>query len=417
MTEPACTRGGSGDLSLAEARRIALAAQGFGSIRQPRGAIRLDHLRSVVDRLGVVQLDSVNVLTRSHYLPFFSRLRSYDPALLDRMRDAADPGAAEPTTLVEYWAHEASLMTPATWPLFGFRMRAAAAESWWGMREVAVRHPHLLDDVAAALADSGPMTARALEAALAHDEAREARGWGWNWTWVKRAAEHLFWAGLLTSAGRTAQFERRYALAETVLPAPVWARGPYGTDPVPDAEAFRALVELAARAHGVGSEQCLRDYARLRPEQARPAIAGLVEEGTLVPVRVQGWRRPAYLHHQTVLPSRVRGRALLSPFDSLLWSRSRVAALFGFDYALEIYTPVAKRRYGYYVLPFLYGDALVARLDLKADRKAGELLVHKVTWEPRAPAGAAEALALTCAELATFLGLARVRHPEPAADR
>lgn len=401
-------RAGPPALTLPEARRVALAAQGF-AVRRPRGAVRTEHLLGVARRLGLIQIDSVNVLTRSHYLPCFSRLGRYDARLLDALRDAPAPGEHGPA-LVEYWGHEASLMDPATWPLFGFRMRRAAQESWGGMREVARRHPALLDDVLAVLGERGPMTARTVEAELAHERVVDRSEWGWNWSWVKNACEHLFWAGLVSSAGRTRQFERRYARADTTVPAAAWRAGPHGVEPMPEPDAFDALVELAARAQGVGTAACLRDYPRLRPEQAAPAIARLVGRGVLVPVAVQGWRQPAYLHRDAVLPAKISARALLSPFDSLIWFRRRTAALFGFDFRLEIYTPVAKRVHGYYVLPFLYGDALLARVDLKADRANGMLQAKAVTWEPAARRyrGAPAALEAELAEVAAFLGMSAV---------
>ena len=396
---------GMSEVPLAVARRIALAAQGFGEPR-PRGRVRVEHLRHVHERLGIVQIDSVNVVTRSHYLPWFSRLGAYAPALLDGLRD--EPGS---DGLVEYWAHEASLISPQTWPLFAFRMRRAAQESWRGMQEVARRHPQLLADVLDALAERGPMTARQLESALAAAPRADRTQWGWNWSWVKNACEHLFWSGQVTSAGRTRQFERRYARAVDRLPRQVWERGPHGADPIADEDAFDALVEMAARGQGVATQACLRDYPRLRLEQAKPAIERLVGRGVLVPVRVQSWRHPAYLHRDAVLPPRIRARALLSPFDSLIWLRTRTSALFGFDFRLEIYTPAARRVHGYYVLPFLYGDRLVARVDLKADRTRSELVARRVTWEAGVERhrGAPAALEAELRELAAFLGLAEVR--------
>ena len=404
MSDPAPVR-----LTAAAARRIALAAQGFARPRPPVPTTR--DIQRVVDTVAVVQVDSVNVVVRSHYLPFFSRLGPYDRALLDRARDTA------PRRVVEYWAHEASLVAPATWPLLDFRMRRARTDSWGGMQRVAREHPELVEAVLEEVSRRGPMTSREVEVALAHDLPRTREDWGWNWSLVKNALEHLFWAGQVSSAGRTTQFERRYALPERVLPPAARAAA---VDPAvrpDDEECFRRLVEIAARAHGVGSEQCLRDYFRLSPEQARPAVAALVADGTLVPASVQGWHRPVYLHRDARRPRRVQARALLSPFDSLVWQRDRVRALFGFDFRLEIYVPEPQRMHGYYVLPFLLGDELVARVDLKSDRAAGVLQVRRCTWEPgRGTAEDRRELDAELALLATWLGLVppgHVANPPP----
>lgn len=329
-------------------------------------------LRRVIDTVGLIQIDSVNVLTRSQYLPFFSRLGPYDTVLLDRLRDRA------PRRLTEYWAHEASLLPIELWPAFRFRMDRALTESWGGMQSVAREHPDVVSAVLTEVAARGPMTSRQVEAALAHDHPRDKAHWGWNWSVVKRALEHLFWAGEVTSAGRTAQFERRYAVPARAFPPHL--RAVAEARPT-EADAFVTLMELGARAHGIGTEQCFRDYARLRPEQARPALATLVETGVLREVRVEGWRRTAYVHRDARRPRRVNARALLSPFDSLVWQRDRVRALFGFDYRLEIYVPEPQRVHGYYVLPFLLGDELIGRVDLKADRRAGVLRIQRLTWE------------------------------------
>lgn len=361
-------------------------------------------MQRVVDTVGVVQIDSVNVVVRSHYLPFFSRLGPYDRGLVDRARDSA------PRRLVEYWAHEASLVPPGTWPLLDFRMRRARSDAWGGMRRVAAEHPRLVAAVLAEVTARGPMTSREVEAALAHDLPRERAQWGWNWSLVKSALEHLFWAGEVSSAGRTAQFERRYAHPARVLPPRVRAEALDPRRPLNEQEALRRLVEISARALGVGSEQCLRDYFRLRPEQARPAIASLVDDGVLVPALVDGWHRRLYLHRDARRPRRVHARALLSPFDSLVWQRERVRALFGFDFRLEIYVPEELRVHGYYVLPFLLRDELVARVDVKSDRAAGVLRVRRCTWE--GGRGDAADRAELDAELAALAGWLGLRPPD-----
>lgn len=393
MSERRLTRG--------QARRVAIAAQGLLDPRPEPFAATTRHLQRVIDRVGVIQIDSVNVLTRSQYLPFFSRLGPYDTALLDRARDRA------PRRLVEYWAHEASLIPPATWPLLAHRMRTADDRAWGSVRRIAAEHPGFVEEVEQAVAAHGPITARGLEAVLEHERDGSADGWGWNWSVVKTALEYLFWAGRISSAGRTTQFERTYA-ALTVPPPPAlrdaWVHrsGPEG-----DAGRLRELVRIAARAHGVATEQCLADYFRLRRDEVRPAIGGLVATGELVPVVVPGMPS-SWLHAGARIPRRAEAEALLSPFDSLVWRRDRVEDLWDFRYRLEIYTPATRRVHGYYVLPFLYGEALVARCDLKADRAAGTLRCLRVTWEPDVPAGAPEALARQLGSMADWLGLEHV---------
>jgi hypothetical protein len=397
-------------LSAAQARRVALAAQGLG-VPRPPGPVTMRHVQAVVDRLGVVQIDSVNVFARSHYVPFMSRLGPYDQALLDRA------SARRPRRLVEYWGHEASLVAPATHRLLRFRMDRAHDEAWGGMVRTARELPGLLERVRGVLEHEGPLTAAELERRFEAPGERDRTNWGWNWSQTKRALEFLFWSGVVSSAGRTAQFERRYDLTERVLPPEVAA-----APDLPPADAVRELVRMAARACGVASERCLRDYFRLRPAEARTAIAELVDAGDLVPVTVAGWARPAYLHPQARLPRRVQARALLSPFDSLVWERERTEALFGFRYRLEIYTPAARRVHGYYVLPFLLGDELLARVDLKSERTpGGGVLRVRAAWSeltaatgPRHEEVAAE-LAQELAVTAAWLGLAGVA-VEPRGD-
>jgi uncharacterized protein YcaQ len=389
-------------MTQAQARRIAIAAQGFAEPKPAPGAAAMRHVQRVIDRVGIIQIDSVNVVTRSQYLPFFSRLGPYETALLDRARDVA------PRRLIEYWAHEASLIPPRTWALLNFRMKRALSDSWGGMQRVAREHPELVQTVFAEVASRGPLTSRQLETALAHDVPRDKSELGWNWSLVKSALEHLFWSGQISSVGRTSQFERRYAALERVLPKAVAVQSISPSLRPPDDDAFRRLMLIAAKALGVGTEQCLRDYFRLKPDQARPALEALVASGDLAQVSIDGWKRPAYVYKDARIPRRVHAEALLSPFDSLIWQRDRTLALFNFHYRLEIYVPVGQRIHGYYVLPFLYGDTLVARVDLKADRAANVLRAHAIHWEPGAPPEARPALDRHLASMASWLGLGAV---------
>ncbi len=380
-------------LSLPEARRVALAAQGFAD--RPLGRpVDARALRSrVIDRVGLLQIDSVNVLQRAHYLPAFSRLGPYDPELLDRFSGYA------PRKLFEYWGHEASLLPVDLWPLMQWRMARVHNDAWGGMRRIAVERPDLVAAVLADIADRGPLSVSEL---AHHDEPRGPKGPWWDWSDVKRAVEYLFWGGEITSARRV-RFERRYDIPERVIPAAIRAV------PTPTVEeAQRELLRIAARAMGVATEPDLRDYFRLPSTESKLRVAELVEAGELQPVAVDGWTAPAYLSPGARVPRSVDAQAIVGPFDSLIWERPRVERLFGFRYRIEIYVPKPKRVYGYYVLPFLLGDQLVARVDLKADRAAGALLVQAAHAEPGAPTETAEALAAELRSMAGWLGLSDV---------
>ena len=379
----------SDTLSLAAARRIALAAQGFGAPRRP--VTGWAPLGRNLGRLALHQIDSVNVLARAHYLPTFSRLGPYDRTLLER----AAWGGKRERRLFEYWAHEASLLPLALHPLLRWRMaRAERGEIGWGiMRAFAGERRAEAEAILARIRADGPMAASDFE----HGKSRS--GW-WEWGDTKRALEWLFWAGLITTATRRGSFERVYDLAERVIPPAILAL------PTPDeAEAHRRLVALSARALGVATAADLRDYFRLGVEETRSAIAELVEAGTLLPVAVESWRQPAFLHAEARRPRRIVGQALLAPFDPLIWERARAERLFGFRYRIEIYTPAEKRVHGYYVLPFLMDEKLVARVDLKSDRQAGRLLARSVHLEPEAPPDTHERLAAELESMAAWLGL------------
>jgi uncharacterized protein YcaQ len=379
-------------MRLAQARRIALAAQGFAQ-RRPTGTSDRRHLRRVLSRTGLFQIDSVNVFQRAHYLPAFSRLGGYPTGLLDRM-------AYRDRELFEYWGHEAALLPADLHPLMRWRMRRAEQllDRWGHIAKVVRERPGYIDHVLESVRAHGPLTAGQLEA----DEKRAKDNWGWNWSDAKTTLEYLFYAGAVAVADRR-NFERVYDLTERVLPERILDL------PTPDDEdAHRELLLIAARCHGIGTASDLADYFRLNVPLARARIAELVEDGRLVPVAVEGWTQPGYLRPDPKVPRRVDARALLAPFDPLIWERARTERLFGFRYRIEIYVPAAKRVHGYYVLPFLLGDRLVARVDLKSDRQAGVLRVQSAWAEPDAPGETAEELAAELGETAHWLGLGDV---------
>ncbi|ETA99890.1 winged helix-turn-helix domain-containing protein [Mycobacterium avium] len=378
-------------LSVAQARRIAVAAQGFTEPR-PAGAVTRAHLNRLISKIQVLQLDSVSVTVRAHYAPVFSRLGPYDREVLDR----AAWGPRSSRLLVEYWAHEAALMAVEDWPLLRWRMRQYRHGRWG--THIVQANPRLADAVVAAVAELGPSTAGQIEAHLAAEPRRRKGAW-WNRSDTKWVAEALFAAGVLTTATRVG-FARHYDLVERVLPADVLARR------VDDDEAIRELTLRAAGALGVGTEADIRDYFRLSAAQVKPAIAELVAAGDLERVEVAGWSAPAYLRAGRAVPRTDRGTALLCPFDPLIFFRPRVERLFEFHYRIEIYTPAAKRRYGYYVWPLLVDGRLAARVDLKADRAEGTLRVLGAFAEPQAPRPrVAAALAGELWSMASWLGL------------
>lgn len=362
-------------LSAAQARRVALAAQGFGD-RRPAARPGPADLARMLERLGLLQIDSVNVLVRAHYLPLFSRLGPYDAGLLDA---AAYSGTGR--TLFEYWGHEASLLPVRLHPLLRWRMQRA--EQGLGLyRELARlgrRRRAYVEAVRAEIAERGPLSASQLSSG------GRGKGSWWGWSTGKSALEWLFWAGHVTTATRRG-FERVYDLPERVLPAEVLA------EPTPEeADAHRTLLRLASRALGVATARDLADYFRMDMADTRARLAELVEAGELRAVKVEGWTQPAYLDPSAATPRHVHARALVSPFDSLVWARERTERLFGFRYRISLYTPAHLRTHGYYVLPFLLDDRLVARVDLKSDRQARTLRVLAVHGEagvsPRRVAG------------------------------
>jgi uncharacterized protein YcaQ len=387
-------------LSRSQARRIALAAQGFAH-PLPKGVPDARHLRRVLGRTQVLQIDSVNVFARAHLLPAFSRLGPWPTPLLDDL-------AFRRRELFEYWGHEASYLPVALHPLLRWRMTRAEAleEGWGGPLRVFRERPEFVGSLLSRLQDEGPCGAGALR------DAPRGTGTWWGWDDVKRGLEYLFWSGRVSTSRRTNGFERLYDVTERVLPAQVLAL------PTPTREdAQRELVLLSARAHGVATEKDLRDYFRLRPDEGRAAVASLVEDGALTPVQVAGWRDVAYLHPEAALPRWVRRSALLSPFDPLVWERSRTQRLWDVDYRIEIYVPAPKRVFGYYCLLLLHDEycllllhdeAIRARVDLKADRKAGVLRVLAAWREPDHGPGTAQALAGELRRAATWQGLADV---------
>lgn len=379
-------------ISIPQARRIALAAQGFDQAR-PTGPINRGHLNRTLSRIGLLQIDSVSAVVRAHYMPLFSRLGAYPMSLLEEAM------SGRKRLLFEYWAHEASLLPLELWPLMQWRMRRAQAndanEIYKGLARWAEEKAGFIEEVYQEVATRGPIPAGAIEG---H---KSAGGW-WGWSDSKAAFEWLFWAGRITTHSRRG-FERHYDLPERTLPAAILDA------PIPtDEEAHRELLRMSARALGVGTAQCLRDYFRLSPNDIAGRLEELVEQGELIPVRIGDWHRQGYLHKDARLPRKIAARALLAPFDPLVFERTRTEKLFDFHYRIEIYTPEHKRQFGYYVLPFLLGDRIVARVDLRADRPNGVFRVLAAYSEPCAPTDTAEALMEELKLMQRWLGLERM---------
>jgi uncharacterized protein YcaQ len=379
-------------LSRAQARRVALVAQGFRDPRHTTPTMRT--FSRTLARTGVLQVDSVNVLQRAHYMPLFSRMGPYDTDMLKRASER------KPRRMVEYWAHVQAFMPVELWPVMRHRMEAFRESPRWGAW--LQTNLGIVDEVRAQVTERGASTARDLD----DGTPRQKVDWGWNWSETRKALDYLFLVGDLCIAGRNSQFEPVYDVPERVLPAEVLAAP--ALDPY---AATKELIRRAAQSHGVATIRCLTDYYRLQLQRgsgqkaAQLAVDELVEDGELLPVAIEGWKRPAWLHRDAALPRKVDARALLSPFDPVVWERERTEHVFDFHYRIEIYVPEPKRQYGYYVLPFLLGDQIVGRVDLKADRKAGTLLVKAAHSEPGAPPETAHELAAELRDLADWLAL------------
>jgi uncharacterized protein YcaQ len=374
-------------LSVSQARRIALAAQGFAEPR-PTGRVDRRHFRKVLDRIGLIQIDSVNVLVRSQELPLFARLGPHPRSLI--------PDATADRELFEYWVHEASHVPMEQYHLHRWRM--TKQHQWRHVRALEERRPGFVDEVYARVEADGPVASGDLA------QRQGPKGSWWDWDDGKIALEYLFFSGRLSAWRRANDFARLYDVTERVIPAEILAR------PVPDEpDARKELLVLAAKYHGVGTLGDLADYHRQQLTKCRPLADELVEEGRLVRVDVEGWDKPAFMHPDAKLPRWIRAQALLSPFDPVVWRRERAERLFDFHYRIEIYTPQPKRIYGYYVLPFLVGERIVGRVDLKADRQAGLLRAIGLHPEPGVHAGdVADALAHELHEMARWLGLSGV---------
>ena len=386
------------NLTAGQARRIAITAQQLATPSASTGAVNRGHLNRLLKSIGLLQIDSVNVLARAHLLPIFSRLGPYPYSLLE---GAAWPTRGNERLMYEAWAHVASLVPVGAEPLLRWRQEQFRTQPWGRVDAVRRDHPGFIDTVLAVIDEQGPSSAGDIEKALAAP-GRGVSGW-WEWSITKTTCEYLFASGVISVAVRRG-FERCYDLTERVLPRSIL------DVPTPSvAEAKRSLTALAARSHGIGTVADLADYYRIGKAETRIALNELVEDGQVIPVEVEGWSEPGYLHRDARIPRKVAGSALLCPFDPLIWERARTERLFDFHYRIEIYTPAAKRQFGYYVFPLLVGEELVGRFDLKADRSSSRLLVQASWLEAGADPGvAAAAAAHELSKMATWLDLAEI---------
>lgn len=373
-------------LSAASARRIALAAQGFG--RPHPAAVGTRQLTGAIERLNLLQLDSVNVFERSHYLPLFARLGAYDRAKLDAL--VFTPRSR----YLEYWAHQAAVIPVEDWPLFRWRMEQYRAK-YLGDPEWADAHRPMLDWLRAELAEKGPLAASRVE-----HESNVRRGPWWGWSDVKAGLEWLFFFGDVATAGRT-RFERQYGVTEQIVPARLLEVE------IAKDDAVRELVRRSAKALGIGTTSDIRDYYRLSDAEAKRALAELAEAGDVIPVTVDVWNRPAWLHRDARIPRRIEATALLSPFDPVVWQRDRALRIFGFHYRIEIYTPAPKRVFGYYTLPLLIDEAIVGRIDLKSDRQNGVLRVQSA-WSEAGAEPDVDRVAPLLRQIADWQGLGEI---------
>ena len=370
------------------ARRIALHAQGFAD-RRPDDPVTRRHMGRVLARTGLFQIDSVSAVVRAHYMPMFSRIGSYP-------RDMIDQAASRrPRALFEYWAHEASLLPLALWPLMQWRMaRARDGKGIYGrLAEFGRDRAGYIEEIFGEIARNGPRSASDFEC-------EKGDGGWWGWSDAKHALEFLFWGGRITTRERRPSFERVYDLPERVIPRPI-----HDSPPPAPADAHRELLRIASRSLGISTVHDLRDYFRLSPADMKGRIEELIEDGEISHVSVKGWKHPAFLHKSAKAPRTIEARALLAPFDPLVWERARAERLFDFHYRIEIYTPEHKRVHGYYVLPFLLGERIVGRVDLRADRSAKVLRVEGAFTEPCAPDHTADALRDELRLMADWLGL------------